>query len=80
MGSVTAMIFRIWTNVAKKILPGRMSLLHLEYVQKYLRNLPLKFFKIGPVTDKILLIWTNLARTNVTWTIVYLTMVLDCPE
>ena len=64
----------------KKILPGRMSLLHLEYVQKYLRKLPLKFFKIGPVTDKILLIWTNLARTNVTWTIVYLTMVLDCPE
>ena len=55
-------------------------MLHLEYVQKYLRNLPLKFFKIGPVTDKILLIWTNLARTNVTWTIVYLTMVLDCPE
>ena len=53
-------------------------MLHLEYVQKYLRKLPLKFFKIGPVTDKILLIWTNLARTNVTWTIVYLTMVFDC--
>ena len=36
--------------------------------------------KIGPVTAEILLIWTNVARTNVAWTNVHLTIVLDCPE
>ena len=42
----------------------------------YLYNL----VKIGPVTAEILLIWTNVARTNVAWTNVHLTIVLDCPE
>ena len=27
-----------------------------------------------------MLIWTNIARTNVTWTNVHMTIVLDCPE
>ena len=36
--------------------------------------------KIGSVTAEILLIWTNVARTNVAWTNFYLTIVLDCPE
>ena len=35
---------------------------------------------MGPVTAEILLIWTNVARTNVAWTNVHLTIVLDCPE
>ena len=36
--------------------------------------------KIRPVTAEILLIWTNVARTNVAWTNVHLTLVLDYPE
>ena len=36
--------------------------------------------KIGPVTPERLLIWTNVARTNVAWTIVHLTIVLDWEE
>ena len=36
--------------------------------------------KIRSVTAEIFLIWTNVARTNVAWTNVHLTIVLDCPE
>ena len=32
------------------------------------------FIKIGSVTAEIFLIWTNVARTNVTWTNVTLTV------
>ena len=63
-----------------QMLPEQMSLWHLEYVKKGPRNQPLKFGQIGPVKAEILLIWTNVARTNVAWTNVHLTIVLDCPE
>ena len=36
--------------------------------------------KMGSVTAEVLLIWTNVARTNVAWTNVDLTIVLDCLE
>ena len=36
--------------------------------------------KLGLVTAEILLIWTNVARTNVAWTNVHLTIVLDWEE
>ena len=36
--------------------------------------------KIGSVTAEILLIWTNVARTNVAWTNIHITIVLDCQE
>ena len=63
-----------------QMLPEQMSLWHLEYVKKGLRNLPLKLVIIGPVKAEILLIWTNIARTNVAGTNVSLTVVLDCIE
>ena len=63
-----------------QMLLEHMSLWQLEYVQIGPKNLPLKFGQIGPVTAEILLIWTNVTRTNVAWTNVHLTIVLDCPE
>ena len=32
------------------------------------RKLPSKLAKIGSITAKIFLIWTNVTRTNVAWT------------
>ena len=34
--------------------------------------------QIGPVTAEILLIWTNVPRTNVAWTNVVVTVVICC--
>jgi len=78
IGSVTAEILLIWTNVARtnvawkkcdcdnwhllKRVPGNLG--------TYLESL----VKIGPVTAEILLIWTNVARTNVAWTNVTVTV------
>ena len=45
----------------------------MEFVLDVPRNLPLSFIKIGSVTAKIILIWTNFMRTNVAWTNVALT-------
>ena len=77
IGSVTAEILLIWTNVARtnvawkkcdcdnwhllRRVPGTLG--------TYLESL----VKIGPVTAEILLIWTNVARTNVAWTNVVMT-------
>ena len=38
------------------------------------RNYLESLVKIGPVTAEILLIWTNVARTNVAWTNVTVTV------
>ena len=35
---------------------------------------PKSLVKIGPVTAEILLIWTNVAKTNVAWTNVTITV------
>ena len=78
IGSVTAEISLIWTNVAKtnvaweKCYSDNWHLLKRVPVTlgSYLESL----VKIGPVTAEILLIWTNVARTNVAWTNVTVTV------
>ena len=50
------------------MLLGQISLQLLEYVLGFPRNLDLKLAKIRSVTAEILVIWTNVTSTNVTWT------------
>ena len=43
-------------------------------VKDGLRNLPLKLLKVGSVTPQIMLIGTNVNRSNVGWTNVTMTV------
>ena len=82
-------ILLIWTNVARTNVAWTnfhtfFFWWQLEYVHKGPRNLHLKFGQnrtsnSWDIAD-ILLIWTNVTRTNVAWTNVHLTMVLDCSQ
>ena len=78
IGSVTAEILLIWTNVARTNVAWKKCDCDNWHLLKrapgtlgtYLESL----VKIRPVTAEILLIWTNVARTNVAWTNVTMTV------
>ena len=71
---------KLWVRkkFGSKEIWSKNILVHKNYDPKKLG--PKCLVKIGPVTAEILLIWTNVARTNVAWVNVHLTIVLDCPE
>ena len=81
IGSVTAEIFLMWTNVARTNVARTNVTVTVGICPRGSQEPTFKVWsKFGPVTAEILLIWTNVARTNVAWTNVHLTIVLDCPE
>ena len=67
IGSVTAEIFLILTNIARKNIAGTDVIVTVGICLRWSQNLPLNFGQIGSVTADIFLIWTNVARTNIAW-------------
>ena len=55
-------------------MPRQLSLEKLVYVKDGPMNLLLKLVKIRSLTAEIFLIWKNVARTNIAWTNVTMTV------